>query len=175
MRIQDLRRTIREIPDFPKPGIVFYDVTTLFGDRRAFRAALDRFVERFDGEPFDAVAGIEARGFVLAAALSYAMDKGLILVRKHGKLPAETYAESYSLEYGTSCLEIHRDACEPGQRVLIVDDLLATGGTARATAALVGRLGAAVHAHAFLIELQGLRGRAALDGADVFALLEYPA
>lgn len=174
MRAADLKKTIREVPDFPKAGINFYDVSTLFREATAFRAAVDTMVERFRGESIDALAGIEARGFILASAMAYRLGVGLILVRKQGRLPADVEAESYELEYGSAVLEVHRDAIEPGQQVVIVDDLLATGGTAAATERIVQRLGGRVQGHAFLIELKALDGRAALDAKDnVFSLLTY--
>lgn len=172
MLASDLKKTIRAVRDFPRPGILFYDLTTLFRSADAFRVAVDRFVERYRDEPIDALAAIEARGFVLASALAHRLGLGLVLVRKQGKLPAETEAESYELEYGNAVIEIHRDAVERGQRILIVDDLLATGGTAAATARLVRKLGGTVAGFAFLVELTFLEGRKHLDG-DVFALLRY--
>jgi len=173
MRIADLKKSIREIPDFPKPGILFYDVTTLFRNARAFRATIDRMVERYRGEKIDALAGIEARGFVLAAALAAELELGLILVRKAGKLPGETEGESYALEYGEARIEVHRDSVSAGDRVIVVDDLLATGGTAAATGRLLERLGAKVEGYAFLIELGFLDGRSQLQTDTVFALLQY--
>ena len=173
MLVTDLKKTIREIPDFPKPGINFYDVSTLFRNAEAFRTAVDTMVERFRGEPVDAIAGIEARGFVLAAAMAYRMETGLILVRKKGKLPAETEGESYSLEYGTAEVEMHRDAVEQEQRILVVDDLLATGGTAAATGRLVQRLGGRLQGYAFMVELEFLAGREKLDSDNIFSLIRY--
>ena len=136
MLLADLKKTIREVPDFPKPGIRFYDLSTLFRDATAFRSSIDRMVGRFRGQRIDALAGIEARGFVLASAMAYELNVGLVMIRKAGKLPAETEGENFELEYGTARLEIHRDAVEPGQRVAIVDDLLATGGTAAASGSI---------------------------------------
>jgi len=173
MLVSDLKKTIREIPDFPKPGIVFYDVSTLFRNAGAFRAAVDTMVERFRGEPLDAIAGIEARGFVLAAAMAYRMETGLILVRKQGKLPAATEGESYTLEYGSASVEMHKDAVEKDQRVLVVDDLPATGGTAAATGRLVRRLGGRLQGYAFMVELEFLSGRDKLDSNNVFSLVRY--
>lgn len=173
MLVTDLKKTIREIPDFPKPGINFYDVSTLFRKAEAFRTAVDTMVERFRGETVDAIAGIEARGFVLAAAMAYRMETGLILVRKKGKLPAETEGESYSLEYGTAEVEMHRDAVEQEQRILVVDDLLATGGTAAATGRLVRRLGGRLQGYAFMVELDFLSGREKLDSDNIFSLIRY--
>jgi adenine phosphoribosyltransferase len=173
MLVADLKKTIREIPDFPKPGINFYDVSTLFRNAGAFRAAVDTLVQRFSGETIDAIAGIEARGFVLAATMAYRLDCGLILVRKAGKLPAETAEESYSLEYGEASIEIHRDAVEKGQRVLVVDDLLATGGTAAATGRLTRRLGGRLEGFAFMVELGFLPGREKLESDNIFSLIRY--
>ncbi len=173
MRTADLKQIIREVPDFPKPGITFYDLTTLFRDGRAFRAAMEPLVERYRGERLHAIAGIEARGFVVASVLAHALGLGLILLRKPGKLPWKTEGEAYALEYAESRLEVHQDAVQPGQRVLIVDDLLATGGTARAAGRLLSRLGAEVDGFAFLVELEFLQGRAALGTVDVFSLIQY--
>jgi adenine phosphoribosyltransferase len=168
----DLTRYIRDIPDFPKPGIVFKDVTPLLADRDAFRATVDRFADRYRGR-VDTVLGIESRGFLLGAAVAYALGTGVSLVRKPGKLPAETYHARYELEYGSDALEIHRDAFAPPHRVLVLDDLLATGGTASAAVELVRRLGGTVVACAFVIELALLGGRQRLDGQEVFTLLRY--
>jgi adenine phosphoribosyltransferase len=173
MRAAELKTTIREVPDFPKPGINFYDVTTLFRNPAAFKAAVDTMVERYRGEAIDAIAGIDARGFVLASVMAYQLELGLILVRKEGRLPADVEGESYALEYGTARLEIHRDAVKKGQRVLVVDDLLATGGSAAATAKILERLGATVAGFGFMIELKSLQGRKSLGSDDVFALLTY--
>ena len=169
----DLKKAIREVPDFPKPGINFYDVSTLFREAPAFRYAVDRLVERYRGETFDAVVGIEARGFVLASALAYALRSGLVLLRKPGKLPWQTHAEEYALEYGTNTIEMHRDAVLPGQRVLVVDDVLATGGTAAAAGRLLTRVGASVHGYTFLVELGFLGGRARLEPTGIFSLVRY--
>jgi adenine phosphoribosyltransferase len=164
---------IRAIPDFPIPGILFRDVTPLFKDKDGFRAAIDLFVERFARRGIEHVVGIEARGYILGAPLAYAIGAGFIPVRKPGKLPHHTLSEEYALEYGTNSLEIHADALEKGERVLVVDDLLATGGTASATGRLLERLGAKVEAFAFLVELPDLRGREALGAADVVSFVTY--
>ena len=164
---------IRAIPDFPIPGILFRDITPVLKDKQGFRAAIDLFVERFSGRGIDHVVGIEARGYIFAAPLAYAIGAGFIPVRKPGKLPHHKLSEEYALEYGTNSLEIHSDALAPGERVLVVDDLLATGGTAAATGRLLERLGAKVEAFAFLVELAGLNGRQALPGADVVAFVTY--
>ncbi|MCU0255415.1 MAG: adenine phosphoribosyltransferase [Vicinamibacterales bacterium] len=168
-----LKARIRHVPDFPKPGILFYDITTLLKDAAGFRDAIDAFVEQFEGEGIEVIAGVESRGFIFGAALADRLGTGFVPVRKKGKLPAETVAASYQLEYGTDSLELHADAIHQGQRVLVVDDLLATGGTARATADLVRRLGGQVHALAFLVELTFLGGRAKLEGERVVSILQY--
>ena len=168
----DLRVRIRDIPDFPKPGIVFRDITPLLADADAFRAMVDRFVERYRGRA-DVVLGIESRGFLIGAAVAYGLGTGIALVRKPGKLPAQTYAARYELEYGSDMLEIHHDAIGTGHRVLIVDDLLATGGTAAAAVELVRRCGGDVLGCAFVIELAFLGGRRRLRDIEVFSLVTY--
>ena len=173
MLIADLKKTIREVPDFPKPGINFYDVTTLFRNPEALRSGVDRMVERYRGEKIDAIAGIEARGFVLASAMAYELGIGLVLLRKPGKLPADCDGEDYDLEYGTARIEMHKDAVAPDQRIVVVDDLLATGGTAAAAGKLIERQGARVESYAFLVELGFLDGRARLGRSNVFSLLQY--
>ena len=173
MQPADLKKLIREVPDFPKPGINFYDISTLLQDGPAFRTAVDYMAERFKDQPIDALAGIEARGLVLAASMAYRMQLGLIMVRKSGKLPWKTESESYELEYGRAQLEIHRDAVTQGQRVLVVDDLLATGGTSAATGRLIERLGGRLEGYAFLVELGFLGGRDRLGDGQVFSLLHY--
>ena len=173
MQPADLKKMIREVPDFPKPGINFYDISTLLQDGKALQAAVDQMAERFKGQPIDAIAGIEARGLVLAASMAYRMQLGLIMVRKSGKLPWKTESEAYELEYGQAQLEIHRDAVSQGRRVLVVDDLLATGGTAAATGRLIERLGGSLVGYAFLVELEFLGGRGRLDDGPVFSLLHY--
>ena len=169
-----LKTLIREVPDFPRPGILFYDITTLLKDRDGFRELIDALADHYAGKPLDRVLGIEARGFIFGPALAYRLATGFVPVRKPSKLPAETARVTYALEYGTDALEIHRDAVRPGDRVLIVDDLLATGGTASACARLARELGATVAGAAFVVELEFLGGRAKLDGMDVFSLLKYP-
>jgi adenine phosphoribosyltransferase len=173
MLVSDLKKTIREIPDFPKPGVGFKDLSTLFRDAPAFRSAMDRMVERYQGEKLDAVAGIDARGFSVAAVLAHQLNLGMILVRKAGKLPAEVESENYALEYGEATMEVHKDAVEPGQRVIVVDDLLATGGTAAAAGRLFERLGARVEGFGFLVELDFLHGREQLPGDRVFSLIHF--
>jgi adenine phosphoribosyltransferase len=174
MLVSDLKKIIREVPDYPKPGINFYDLTTLFKNGKAFRTAIDRLAERFRDEKIDLIVGIEARGFMLAAAMAYEFELGIIPVRKPGKLPWRITGEDYTLEYGQGRLEVHEDAVEKGQRVLIVDDLLATGGTAAATGRLMNRLGASVCGYAFLVELAFLNGRDRLGSDNVFSLITYP-
>ncbi len=169
----DVRELIRAIPDFPIPGILFRDITPLLADRRGFKTTIDLFVERYRDAKLDHIVGIEARGYMLGAPLAYALGIGFVPVRKPGKLPGEKHSEEYALEYGMNTLEIHADAFKPGERVLIVDDLLATGGTAAATLRLVAKLGADVAGAAFLIELAGLNGRAALGSATVHAFITY--
>lgn len=164
---------IRAIPDFPLPGILFRDITPLLKDAQAFRASVDLFVDRFKDRDVQHVVGIEARGYMLGAPLAYGIGAGFIPVRKPGKLPYSKLSESYALEYGTNSLEIHADALQNGDRVVVVDDLLATGGTAAATRRLLERLGAKVEAFAFLIELEALKGRAALEGAEVVSFIRY--
>ncbi len=168
----DLKRHIRDIPDFPKPGIVFKDITPLLADAEAFRAAIDGLVAPYRGRA-DMVLGVESRGFIVGAAAAYALGTGIAVVRKPGKLPYRTHRASYELEYGTDALEIHHDAIGNGHRVLLVDDLLATGGTASAAVELVHRCGGEVVACAFLIELGFLGGRARLRGHEVHALIAY--
>jgi adenine phosphoribosyltransferase len=169
----DLKSFVRDIPDFPIPGILFRDVTPLLKDASAYHAAIDLFKQKFAGEKLDYIVGIEARGYLLGAPLAYALGVGFVPVRKPGKLPYSTIKEEYALEYGTNTLEIHDDAVGRGQRALVVDDLLATGGTAAATGRLLERLGATVAGYAFLIELSGLNGRAALPDGSVTAFLKY--
>lgn len=171
--MDDLRKLIREIPDYPKPGILFYDITTLLKDQRGFHSLVDSLCSHYNGRPIDVVAGIEARGFIFAPALAYRLNAGFVPIRKPKKLPWQTASVTYQLEYGSDQLEIHRDAVQPGQRVLICDDLLATGGTASAAVALVRQLGGDVAGFAFAVELNFLNGRAKLPGIDVFSLLKY--
>jgi adenine phosphoribosyltransferase len=168
----DLTRHIRDVPDFPKPGIVFKDITPLLADRAAFRVTIDQFVERFQGQ-VDVVLGIESRGFIIGSAVAYGLGTGLALVRKPGKLPSQTYAARYELEYGSDTLEIHHDAFGGHHKVLVIDDLLATGGTASAAVELVRRCGGEVVACAFVIELAFLNGRRRLGEHEVFSLLRY--
>ena len=168
-----LKVLIREVPDFPKPGINFYDITTLLKDPAGLKGVIEGLIEPFSGEKIDMVVGIEARGFIFAPAVSYALNAGFAPIRKPKKLPAATESISYGLEYGTDTIEIHRDAIEPGQRVLIVDDVLATGGTAAAAAQLVERLGGKLVGLGFVIELDFLKGREKLAGHRIDALVHY--
>lgn len=171
--METLKDKIRHVPDFPKAGILFYDITTLLRDASGFRAAIDSLALPFERAGIDVVVGIESRGFILGGAVADRLGAGFSPVRKPGKLPSTTVRESYSLEYGTDCLEIHADGIAAGQRVLIVDDVIATGGTAKATTALVRRLGGSVEGVAFLIELLALNGRAQLEGENVHVVLKY--
>jgi adenine phosphoribosyltransferase len=164
---------IRAIPDFPIPGILFRDITPLLSDKDGFRATIDLFVDRFRDTKIDAVVGIEARGSMIGAPIAYQLGAGFVPVRKPGKLPGEKFSEEYALEYGTNTLEIHADAVGHGQRVLVVDDLLATGGTIAATLRLLKRLGADVVGVAVLIELEALGGRAVLPGVDIVSMIRY--
>src|SRR5450432_793207 len=168
-----LKKLIREVPDFPKKGILFYDITTLLKDKVGFARLIDALSENYIGKEIDLVLGMEARGFIFGPALAYRLNAGFVPVRKPGKLPAETIKYDYALEYGTNTLEIHKDAVEKGQRVLIVDDLLATGGTAEATAKLAESLGAEIAGLGFVVELEFLKGRDRLKGYDVMSLLKY--
>lgn len=169
----NLKSLIREVPDFPKPGINFYDITTLLKDASGLRATIDDLSAKYRGKGVEVVAGIEARGFIFAPAVAYALDAGFVPVRKPKKLPALTERVEYELEYGTDVLEIHKDAIQPGQKVLIVDDVLATGGTAKAVAHLIEKLGGNVVGLNFVIELDFLKGREKLPGHKVNSLLHY--
>ncbi len=171
--MEDLKTLIREVPDFPKPGILFYDITTLLKDKDGFRAVIDGLKDHYRDASVDIVLGIEARGFIFAPALAYALGAGFVPIRKPKKLPAECVSVTYSLEYGTDTLEMHKDGIAPGSRVLIVDDLLATGGTAAAAARMVCQAGGTVAGLGFVVELTFLHGRGKLAGHDVFSLLQY--
>ena len=173
MNADQLKHLIREVPDFPKKGIRFYDITTLLKDKTGFATLIDKFSEHYIAQDVDLVLGMEARGFIFAPALAYRLNAGFVPVRKPGKLPAETVKYDYALEYGTNSLEIHKDAIQKGQRVLIVDDLLATGGTAEATANLAASLGAEIVGLGFVVELEFLKGREKLRGYEVMSLLRY--
>jgi adenine phosphoribosyltransferase len=171
--VDELRARIREVPDFPKPGILFYDITTLLKDGAAFADVIDRMAEVVKDEKVDLVVGMESRGFIFAAPLAYKLGAGFVPVRKLGKLPAETIEVEYDLEYGTATLEVHRDAIQAGQRVLIVDDLLATGGTVLGTIELVQRLGGEIAGLSFMVELTALNGREKLSDFTIHTLLTY--
>ncbi len=171
--MRELKARIREVPDFPKPGILFYDITTLLRDADGFRLAIDALANPYKDDGIEIVVGVESRGFILAAAVADRLGAGFVPVRKPGKLPATTLREAFTLEYGSDSLEIHADGVVRGQRVLVVDDVLATGGTARATANLVVRLGGELIGMAFLIELLSLKGRDRLESECVFSVLQY--
>lgn len=171
--MHELAKAIRNIPDFPKKGIVFRDITTLLKDPNAYKRALDLFYERYKDDNVQKVACVEARGFILGAALAARLGAGFVPIRKKGKLPAETIQEQYALEYGTDVVEIHKDAIQQGERVLVHDDLLATGGTIQAACTLVERLGGTIVGVAFLIELSFLKGRERLPGHNIFSIIQY--
>ena len=168
----ELKDTIRAIKDYPKGGVIFRDITTLLKDKDAFQKAVDQMAEKIDKD-VDKIIGIEARGFIFASALAYKLDKGFVPVRKPGKLPWEKVSESYELEYGEDSIEIHKDALEPGEKVVIVDDLLATGGTAKASVNLVEKLKGEVSSIIFLVELEDLKGREVLSGTRVESIIKY--
>ena len=171
----DLKAAVRTIPDYPKPGILFRDITTLLGDARAFRRAVDQLVHPWAGSKIDKVAGIEARGFILGGAVAHQLSAGFVPIRKKGKLPHETVRIAYSLEYGVDEMEMHKDAVKPGEKVILVDDLIATGGTAEAASKLLKQMGADIVAACFVIDLPDLGGRARLEalGVDVRTLIAY--
>ena len=171
--IAQIRQAIRDIPNFPKPGIIFKDITPLLGNGRLFKQTIDLLADRYRPQEVDIILGIESRGFIIGAALAYRLEAGFCIVRKPGKLPYETHRASYLLEYGSDTLEVHQDALQPNARVLIVDDLLATGGTASAAAELVQKLGGRVVECAFVIELSFLKGREKLKPHGVFSLIQY--
>ncbi len=171
--MDEFKQLIREVPDYPKPGILFYDITTLLKDREGFCRLVDYMTLQTRPIHADLVAGIEARGFIFAPALAYNINAGFVPIRKPNKLPAETEVITYDLEYGTDTLEIHKDAVQPGDRVIIADDLLATGGTAQASAKLVEKAGGVVSGFTFVVELEFLSGRDKLEGYDVFSLIQY--
>ena len=172
-RVSLLKSRIRDVPDFPKEGILFKDITPLLADVQAFRTSIQLIAERLDGEPVDVVIGIESRGFMFGAALADKLGVGFVPVRKPGKLPAATYRAEYDLEYGSDAVEIHQDALQPGDKVVVVDDLIATGGTAKATDDLVQQCGAEVTAFAFVINLVALEGTKKLEPRRIITLLDY--
>jgi adenine phosphoribosyltransferase len=171
--MEALRTKIRHVPDFPKPGILFYDITTLLNDPQGFRDMIDALAGPYRSHGIEQVVGIESRGFILGAAVANALNAGFVPIRKPGKLPSKTHREDYALEYGTDCLEIHCDAFQPGRKVLLVDDVLATGGTAKAASGLIRRVGGDLVGLSFLIELGFLNGRAKLTDEKVFSVLQY--
>jgi adenine phosphoribosyltransferase len=171
--MESLKARIRDIPDFPKPGIVFKDITPLLADGPSFRTLTEALAGRFAGRKVDLVVGVEARGFIIGSAVAYVLEAGIVMIRKKGKLPYKTHKAIYQLEYGTDILEIHEDAITPGQRVLIVDDLLATGGTVSAAIDLVHKLGGSVVGIGFLVELTFLKGREKLREHEVFSLIQF--
>ncbi|MBI3540948.1 MAG: adenine phosphoribosyltransferase [Deltaproteobacteria bacterium] len=171
--MEDLKKKIRDVPDFPKPGIVFKDITPLLSDVKAFQSTIDAFAKRYASKGIDTVVAVESRGFIFGAALAYRIDAGFVPVRKKGKLPYKTASVEYALEYGTDTIEIHQDAIHPGSRVLVTDDVLATGGTAKATCELVEKIGGKVVECSFVIELGFLNGREKLKGHEIFSLIQY--
>ncbi len=171
--MEDLKLIIRDIPDFPKKGIIFKDITTLLQDAKSFSRMIDTIANRYIGQQIDKVVGVEARGFLIGAALAYRLGAGVVLVRKPGKLPSETFSKTYELEYGTDTLEIHKDAMKPGEKVLIADDLLATGGTAAAVVDMVTQLGGNIVECCFMSELTFLDGRKKLPEGKVYSLLQF--
>lgn len=174
MSVTDIKNKIRTVPDFPKPGIMFRDITTLLQDAAAYRETIELLYQKFTDRKIDYIAAIESRGYLFGAPLALKLGAGLALIRKPGKLPAETLREEYALEYGSDAVEIHKDAIEPGKNVLIIDDLLATGGTAAAACRLIQRLNARITAAAFIIELKGLNGREILPAdTEIFSLIQY--
>lgn len=170
---EKLEDYVRTIPDFPEPGIMFRDITTILSDADGLKLAIDEMQKTLDGVDFDVIAGAESRGFIFGAAIAYNMHKPFILIRKKGKLPCETVEQSYDLEYGQATIEIHKDAVEPGQKVVIIDDLIATGGTVEAAAKLIEKLGGEVVKMVFLMELKGLNGREKLAKYDVASVISY--
>ena len=173
MDIDKIKNSIRNVPDFPKPGIQFKDITTLLQNQDAFKEAIEAFYDAFKDEKIDVIVGIESRGFIFAAPLALKLSCRFVLARKPGKLPSETVAEEYELEYGTDAIEMHTDAIRKGDRILIVDDLLATGGTAKATGSLVKRLNGKIISYAFVIELVELNGTGLLDVNSVYSIVKY--
>ncbi|NKB81888.1 MAG: adenine phosphoribosyltransferase [Nitrospirales bacterium] len=170
----DYKALIREVPDFPKPGILFYDITPLLKDAQGFQHIVNDFTERFRDANITKIVAMESRGFILGCPLAYQLHAGFVPIRKPGKLPADIFEVKYTLEYGSNSLAVHRDAIQAGERVLIVDDLLATGGTALATVNLINQMGGEIVGCAFLVELLSLGGRKKLDGCEIFSLMTYP-
>ncbi len=168
-----LEEYVTAIPDFPEKGIIFRDITTILQDKDGLKLAIDGMAEKLEGVDYDLIAGPESRGFIFGTPLAYRVDKGFVMIRKKGKLPRETISEEYELEYGKACIEVHKDAIKPGQKVVLVDDLIATGGSAAASIKLIERLGGKVVKVLFVIELKGLKGRDKLKGYDVESLISY--
>ncbi len=168
-----LEEYVTAIPDFPEKGIIFRDITTILQDQEGLKLAIDGLADKLEGEDYDLIAGPESRGFIFGTPLAYRVGKGFVMIRKKGKLPRETISEEYQLEYGKACIEVHKDAIKPGQRVVLVDDLIATGGSAAASIKLIERLGGKVVKVLFVIELKGLKGREKLKGYDVESLIAY--
>jgi len=171
--MEDFKKYIRNIPDFPKKGILFRDITTLIGDKEKFKEVIDALAKRYSGKKIDAVLAVESRGFIFGGALAYKLGAGFVPVRKKGKLPHKTYRATYSLEYGEDTLEIHQDAIKPGERVLLIDDLLATGGTLGAVVDLVKKLKGEIIELAFIIELEDLKGRSKLSDFPIYSMIQY--
>jgi adenine phosphoribosyltransferase len=171
--MDDLKNIIRDIPDFPKKGIIFKDITTLLSDAKSYQRMIDLISHRYVGQHIDKVVGVEARGFIIGAALAYKLGAGVVLVRKPGKLPSETFSKTYDLEYGTDTLEIHTDAIKPGEKILIADDLLATGGTTAAVVDMVQSMGGDIVECCFMVELEFLNGKKRLPEGKVFSLLQF--
>ena len=171
--VEDLKKYIRDVPDFPKKGIIFKDITTLLKEGQIFKSVIDSLFERYQNKSIDKIVAIESRGFIFGGALAYRLGAGFVPVRKKGKLPSETHSVNYDLEYGTDTLEIHCDAIKSGEHILLLDDLLATGGTAKAVSELIEKMGGKIVELAFLIELEFLHGRDKLKGHDVFAMIKY--
>lgn len=171
--IDELRTAIRDVPDFPKKGIIFKDITTLIQQKQLFKKAVDQLAARYEGKNIDIIACVEARGFIFGGALAYKLGAGMVPIRKKGKLPHDTHSATYELEYGTDSLEIHKDAIKSGEKVVLIDDLLATGGTACATAGLIQSLGAELIEIAFLVELGFLNGREKLKNYNIFSIIKY--
>ena len=171
--MEEIKKFIRDVPDFPKPGILFKDITPLLQEASAFQEVIEQLVRRYQNKPIDRIAGVESRGFLFGAALAHVLKKSLVLVRKTGKLPWKKVSMTYDLEYGTDTIQMHEDAVHPGERILLVDDLLATGGTAKAACQLIEKMGGIVAECAFVVELEFLKGREKLKGIEVFSLVKY--
>lgn len=171
--MEEIKKVIRDVPDFPKPGIIFKDITPILQDPAVFQKAVQALVQRYQGKDFDKIAGVESRGFLFGTALSYALNKSFVLVRKKGKLPWKTVSMTYDLEYGSDTIQMHEDAIHPGEKVLLVDDLLATGGTALAACDLIEKMNGKVFECSFIVELDFLKGREKLKGKEIFSLVHF--